>query len=141
MDFPLRKEDLPILHLNCVVVKGKIQFGWPGVLAPILIGYCTKELPVLNIKDSYCRSGFIGKCIILFIARILYLLSGCGMSLIPNIMYSFHYALWLDVLMVYLQFFFQNSERELWQKIQREVCLECCEVCFISFFFYIFSRD
>jgi UbiD family decarboxylase len=21
MDFPLRKEDLPILHLNCVVVK------------------------------------------------------------------------------------------------------------------------
>jgi hypothetical protein len=23
MDFPLRKEDLPILHLNCVVVKEK----------------------------------------------------------------------------------------------------------------------
>jgi hypothetical protein len=27
MDFPLRKEDLPILHLNCVVVKEKKILG------------------------------------------------------------------------------------------------------------------
>jgi hypothetical protein len=35
----------------------------------------------------------------------------------------------------------QNSERELWQKFQREVCLECCEDCFIPLFFYIFNID